>query len=147
VMKKNTTKMRANAFGFYPLNGNPVIGFREHSKQESVRSFLKRIRKANPNGRIILILDNFRSHHARTVVALAERLNIFLVFLPPYSPDLNPIEFIWKDIKRAISKDFIKNPGKLRRIISRVFLECSEKLSYAKSWIKNFIPSFISPDS
>jgi len=136
--------MKANAFGFYPINGTPVIGFRAHSKQESVRSFLKRIRKANPYGRIIIILDNFRSHHARTVVAHAKRLNIILVFLPPYSPDLNPIEFIWKDIKRAISKEFILNPGKLKRIITNTFLGCSEKLSYAKSWIKKFIPSFIS---
>lgn len=138
--------MRANSFGFYPINGTPVIGFRAHSKQESVRSFLKRIRKANPNGRILLILDNFKSHHARTVVAYAKRLNIVLVFLPPYSPDLNPIEFIWKDIKRVISKEFIKNPGKLKRIISKSFLEFSEKLSYAKSWIKKFVPSVISPN-
>ena len=94
-----------------------------------------------------LILDNVRSHHARTVVAHAKRLNIILVFLPPYSPDLNPIEYIWKDIKRVISKEFIKNPGKLKRIISKSFLEFSEKLSYAKSWIKKFVPSLISLNS
>ena len=94
--------MRANAFGFYPLNGTPVIGFRAHSKQGSVRSFLKRIRKANRKSRIILILDNFKPHHSRSVVEYAKKLNIFLVFLPPYSPNLNPIEFIWKDVKRVI---------------------------------------------
>lgn len=139
--------MKANAFGFYPLNGNPVIGFRENSKQSSVRSFFKRIRKMNPEGRIILILDNFRSHHTRTVKALAKRLNIILVFLPPYSPDLNPIEYIWKDVKRAISKEFIKNPGKLKRIIKNTFLMLAQKLSYSKSWIKKFHPSFISHKS
>jgi len=133
--------MKANAFGFYPLNGTSVIGFRAHSKLGSVKSFLKRIRKANTKGRIILILDNFRPHHSRSVVEYARRLNIFLVFLPPYSPDLNPIEFIWKDVKRVISKTFIKNIGKLKRIISMTFLECSKKLGYAKSWIKKFIPS------
>ena len=136
--------MRANAFGFYPLNGNPVIGFRERSTQSSVRSFLKRIRKLNPKGRIILILDNFRSHHARTVKAHAKKLNIVLVFLPPYSPDLNPIEFIWKDVKRAVSAELIKNLGKLKRIIKNTFLMCAQRLGYSKSWIKNFHPSFIS---
>jgi putative transposase len=138
--------MKANAFGFYPLNGTPVLGFRERSTQGCVRSFLKRIRKMNPKGRIILILDNFRSHHARTVKAQAKRLNIVLVFLPPYSPDLNPIEFIWKDVKRAVSSKFIKNPGKLKRIIKSTFLQCALKLSYSKSWIKNFHPSFNSPN-
>jgi transposase len=136
--------MRANTFGFYPLNGNPVIGFRKKSTQSSVRSFLKRIRKLNPKERIILILDNFRSHHARTVKAHAKKLNIVLVFLPPYSPDLNPIEFIWKDVKRAVSAEFIKNPDKLKRIIKNTFLMCAHRLSYSKSWIKNFHPSFIS---
>ena len=138
--------MRANAFGFYPINGTAVIGFREHTKQGSVRSFLKRIRKANPNGRIIIILDNFRSHYARSVRAHARKLNILLVFLPPYSPDLNPIEYIWKDIKRVISKTFIQDLGKLKRVILKTFLDCSERLSYAKSWIQKFIPSFFSPN-
>ena len=134
--------MRANSFGFYPINGQPVIGFRKHTKQRDIRSFLKRIRKANPEDRIILILDNFSSHKSRMVRDCAEKLNIALVFLPKYSPDLNPIEFIWKDIKRVISKTFIKNLDKLKRVISKGFLKYSKKLSYSKSWIRKFTPSF-----
>ena len=34
---------------------------------------------------------------------------MYLVYLPPYSPDLNPIEFIWKSIKRTISIAFVEN--------------------------------------
>ena len=140
VIYKNTSKLRANSFGFYPINGQPVIGFRKHSKKEDVRSFLKRIRKANPKGRIILILDNFSSHKSKLVRDCAENLNIVLVYLPKYSPDLNPIEYIWKDAKREISKTFIKNLDKLKRVISKMFFECSKKLSYAGSWIKKFVP-------
>lgn len=132
--------MRANTFGFYPINGNPVIGFRKHSRKEKVKSFLKRIRKANPKGRIIIILDNFKSHKAKIVRECAKELNIILVYLPKYSPDLNPIEYIWKDIKKEISKTFIKNLDKLKRVILKVFHDCSKKLSYAKSWIKKFAP-------
>jgi len=139
VIYKNTTKLRANSFGFYPINGQPVIGFRKKSKKEDVRSFLKRIRKANPKGRIILILDNFSSHKSRMVRDCAEKLNIILVYLPKYSPDLNPIEYIWKDVKREISKTFIKNLDKMKRVISKKFLECSKKLSYAGSWIQKFL--------
>ena len=140
VIYKNTSKLRANTFGFYPITGQPVIGFRKRSKKEDVRSFLKRIRKANPKGKIILILDNFSSHKAGIVRDCAENLNIVLVYLPTYSPDLNPIEYIWKDAKREVSKTFIKNLNKLKRVISKMFLECSKKLSYAKSWIKKFTP-------
>ena len=141
VIYKNTSKLRANTFGFYPINGQPVIGFRKRSKKEDVRSFLKRIRKKNPEGRIILVLDNFSSHKAGIVRDCADNLNIVLVYLPTYSPDLNPIEYIWKDAKREVSKTFIKNLNKLKSVISEMFLECSKKLSYAKSWIKKFIPN------
>lgn len=48
----------------------------------------------NPDGDIVIILDNFRSHHANRTREFAEANRIQLVFLPPYSPDLNPIEFI-----------------------------------------------------
>ncbi|VUT28140.1 MAG: hypothetical protein SYNGOMJ08_00702 [Candidatus Syntrophoarchaeum sp. GoM_oil] len=48
---------------------------------------------------------------------MAEKLEIYLVYLPPYSPDLNPIEFIWKSIKRVVSISFVENVEVLREII------------------------------
>jgi putative transposase len=100
---KNTTKIRANTFGFYAINGNSVIDFKDYSNKESVCDFLVKIRKKNPNGRIVIILDNFSSHRAKDTIQCANDLGIELTFLPPYSPDLNPIEFIWMSIKRFIS--------------------------------------------
>ena len=52
--------------------------------------------------------DNFSTHVSNRVKKEAEQLGIYLVYLPPYSPDLNPIEFIWKSIKRAISIVFVE---------------------------------------
>jgi transposase len=43
-----------------------------------------------------MILDNFQSHKAKIARQYAEDHGINLIYLPPYSPDLNPIEFIWK---------------------------------------------------
>ena len=48
---KNTTKLRANTFGFYALNGNSVIDFKEHSKKEDVCEFLREVRSKNPEKR------------------------------------------------------------------------------------------------
>jgi putative transposase len=76
----------------------------------------------------------------------AEHLDIELVFLPPYSPDLNPIEYIWKSIKRVISDRFVKNLEDMRMIIARSFLDFSEKLSFARSWMDKFM-GVISIDS
>ncbi len=92
--KKNTTKLRANAFGFYALNGTSVIDFMQNSRKESVCEFLTKIRSKNIKRRIVVILDRFSSHRAFDTIKCAEKLGIILVFLPPYSPDLNPIEYI-----------------------------------------------------
>ena len=87
VIYKNTTKYKANAFGFYALNGTPVIDFKDHSKKEDVCDFFREIRLCNPEKQIVLILDNFRSHRAKDSVKCAEECSISLIFLPPYSPD------------------------------------------------------------
>jgi len=67
----------------------------------------------------MIILDNFRSHHAKLTTETARKLNIDLVFLPPYSPDLNPIEFIWKTIKRELSPLLIETQEQIQNIIEK----------------------------
>ncbi len=64
---KNTTKYRANTFGFYTINGNSVIRFYENSRKEDVCSFLEAIRAYNTGKSIVLILDNFASHRSKMV--------------------------------------------------------------------------------
>ncbi|MDG6026823.1 MAG: hypothetical protein E3K40_09000 [Candidatus Brocadia sp.] len=51
---------------------------------------------------MIVILDNARWHHAQQIKSwLKEHQNVIrLDFLPPYSPNLNPIERVWKLIRR-----------------------------------------------
>ncbi|MEN4018852.1 MAG: transposase, partial [Methanobacterium sp.] len=70
----------------------------------------------------------------------ARKLNINLVFLPPYSPDLNPIEFIWKTIKRELSPLFIETKTQIRKLIQKYFIHYSKSLSFSREWIKRFMP-------
>jgi len=90
VLVKNTTKYRANTFGFYPINGKEVVDFREHSRKEDVCEFLRLIRDKNPVKPIIVILDRFSSHIAKATRRFAESLGIHLVFLAPLLPRLKP---------------------------------------------------------
>jgi len=138
-MIKNTTKIRANTFGFYALNGESLVDFKDHSKKEDVCEFLCEIRDKNPNRKIIVILDNFSSHRAYLTLQSAEKLRIELVFLPPYSPDLNPIEFIWKSVKRVVSKYFIRSEKMLKDLIKNSFMKLSKSLSFARGWIEKFL--------
>ena len=135
-MKKNTAKIRANTFGFYAINGESVVDFKENSKKESVCEFLEEIRKRNPDKTIVIVLDNFRSHHANKTRRKAEELNISLVYLPPYSPDLNPIEQIWRVIKRVLSPLLIKTLEELKEEISDSFYKLTQRMSFAEKWMR-----------
>ena len=136
---KDTSKYRANTFGFYSLNGKSVVDFQDHSRKENIIFFLKTIRESNPEKSIMIILDNFRSHHSKAVKESAESLNIKLIFLPPYSPDLNPIEFIWKSVKRVVSIATINSENDLKSRIKDAFEKLSSSLTFAKSWILKFM--------
>jgi putative transposase len=97
------------------------------------------VRSNNPVNRICLILDNFATHKAKTVKEKARTLNIELIYLPPYSPDLNPIEYLWKSIKRIISSSEIENKLELIEIVRDSFLGLTASLSSARTWIPRFL--------
>ncbi|KXB02371.1 hypothetical protein AKJ43_01920 [candidate division MSBL1 archaeon SCGC-AAA261D19] len=137
---KNLSHYRANTFGFYSLNGKSVVDFKGNSKKESVCEFFEKVRRKNPGEKIVMILDNFPSHKSKYVEEKAEKLGIKLILLPPYSPDLNPLEQIWKSLKRAISPIFVKTKEEFLDAIRTAFLELSSRLSFAMGWAEKFLP-------
>lgn len=138
-MAKNTSRLKLNAAGFYAIKGNSTTSYLENSKQEEILTVFEKIKEANRDYKaIIVVLDNFRSHKTTAVFARARELGIYPVFLPPYSPHLNPIEFIWKSIKRVISLLFIKDEYTFQMIAKDAFDQCSCRLSFARSWITQF---------
>lgn len=141
-MIKNTTKFDANTIGFYAIKGNSVKDFIDDSKAISIAHFLENIKLANIGYKAtIIVIDNFTSHRSRLVRDKAKELGIYLVYLPPYSPDLNPIEFIWKSIKRILSVSTIKDLYDMKDIISNSWDKLSNSLSYGRAWIGRFLPN------
>jgi len=67
---------------------------------QSVCDLLWKIARLNLATPIIFILDNARYQRCTIVTTLAAQLNIELIFLPPYSPNLNLIERLWKFVKK-----------------------------------------------
>ena len=72
----------------------------EYINSESVCLLLRRLGQLHPNLPITLIMDNARYQKCRLVMELAQKLNMELMFLPPYSPNLNLIERLWKFVKK-----------------------------------------------
>lgn len=69
---------------------------------DSVVQLLERIAEKYAGLPIYIFLDNARYQRCRLVTETAARLGIQLVFLPPYSPNLNLIERLWKFVKAEV---------------------------------------------
>jgi len=81
------------------------------TNREHVMEFLKKLRSVmtpnpmapkNKKDRLVVVLDNHRAHVSEEVVGLARQLNMELLFLPPYCPELNSIESLWSIVKGSI---------------------------------------------
>lgn len=132
---KNVHKFKADATAYYSSNGKTVISFPQDSKKERVIEFLRKMSKENRGKGILMVSDNFKSHKAKEVTKEGGRLGIELVFLPPYYPDLNPIDYIWKSIKRVISATFIRHIDDMRNVIKGAF--CQPSRSFARGHSQN----------
>lgn len=89
--------------------------------------------------RINLILDNARIHHAKIVEKVCEILNINLIFLQPYCPDLNPIEDVWRIIKSEIYKSIYKNLNELIEIFKEKYYQIVDSKSFYKKWMDEYL--------
>lgn len=91
-----------NAATFKPT----TIITEENCDKETVSVFLDEIKKDySDSDRIYLFLDNAKYSRNYYIYEYAKKLNIELMFLPPYSPNLNLIERLWKFLKKKIRKN------------------------------------------
>lgn len=94
------TKKNVSLFGAVNLSTGKLL----HSMSpvfnaETFLDFLRMVSKrAAKKKRIFIVLDNARYHHATLLKSwlCKKSQRITLLFLPPYSPELNPIERVWK---------------------------------------------------
>lgn len=89
--------------------------------------------------RINLILDNARIHHVKIVEKACGILNINLIFLQPYCPDLNPIEDVWRKIKSKIYKSIYNNLNELIEIFKEEYYKIVDLTSFYENWVKEYL--------
>ncbi|TPR10100.1 RNase H family protein [Aspergillus niger] len=71
--------------------------------EEFIEDLLRYCRKY-PEERSVLVMDNAAFHHSERVEQLCSEKGVKLIFLPPYSPDLNPIEEFFAELKAFIRR-------------------------------------------
>ena len=69
----------------------------------------------------IVIMDNLRSHKVSGVREAIEEAKAFVLYLPPYSPDFNPIEMLWSKLKAFLRKEKARSLPDLDTAIPRAF--------------------------
>ena len=74
---------------------------------------------SNTPKKYVLILDNASFHKGGKLQEIAKRYSIRLVYLPPYSPDLNPIERCWATLKHQV-KLLLSKGGNLQEILAQL---------------------------
>jgi len=71
---------------------------------EVVNTYFKKVLFPQLPRGSVLVLDNASFHKAASTMKLAKKFDIRLLFLPVYSPDMNPIEHIWAALKTMLRK-------------------------------------------
>jgi len=89
---------------------------------EVIIDFLGQLRKQYGNLPITIVLDNARYQHCKAVIAFAKSVHIKLLFLPPYSPNLNLIERLWKLAKKKVLYgQYYEKPNDFHQAVVRFF--------------------------
>jgi transposase len=83
----------------------------------------------------IVVLDNLGAHRSAAARGAVEARGARLVFLPPYSPDMNPIERCWSKIKTALRAAKARTREALEQAIKQAIATVSE--SDARAWFKH----------
>lgn len=82
-----------------PLTGDSfhLLGFDDMST-ETERIFLTELKNKHPNEHVVVVFDNAPCHRPKVLHSIQ---GLTIIYLPPYSPELNPVERFFEEIRRA----------------------------------------------
>lgn len=116
---------------------------RKETKYNHIRNLLKNNNISSifeNQQRIVLILDNAKAHKTDLVLDIAKTLNIYLLFLPPYSPELNPVEKVWDIQKMDIRNSTITDKENIINETYKIFENKCKSDSLYKNYVEKYIP-------
>jgi len=104
------------AFGAVePLTGESFFLVMPYCNTECMNMFLRELSSAYPNDRIVLVCDGASWHRANL---LEIPQNVLIIYLPPATPEMNPIEQVWKELRKRGFKNEIFQT--LEKVVDRL---------------------------
>jgi len=95
---------------FSPVNGSSLLLEMPYCNTDTFQVFLNHLSELDNQEFKIVVLDNGAFHKAKR---LTIPKNIGFIFLPPYSPELNPAEQIWRVLKKSVCNKVFKSLDEL----------------------------------
>ena len=105
AQKKAERKTRYNITA--ALNLNRLIApflFEGYSNASVYETYIEQVLVPVLKPGMVLVIDNASFHKSKKIIELVEAAGCRVIFLPPYSPDFNPIEHHWSAVKNAIRR-------------------------------------------
>ena len=127
-IKTSPGRQRYNVLGALDSHSKEIICVKNtgYINALTVCELIEKIRTQYEKDTITLILDNARYQRCKAVMQKAQELNIELLFLPSYSPNLNLIERLWKLVKKhCLTNRYYESFDKFKNAIDH----CLNKLS------------------
>jgi transposase len=119
VACKQRGRERKTAMGSYNYTtGQITVTFHDKGNYKSFKKHLKKIMYTyKEHSKIIMVVDNVRFHHAKLLKAwLVNHPELEIIYLPPYSPELNPVERAWWYMRKKITHNRYVHTMKERMI-------------------------------
>lgn len=128
VVKHAPVRHKVSIIGAVRANDGTLITVEEQKfNAQSIEAFLAELIKYQDGDKtMVVVLDNARFHHARVLLPwLEEHSGCFrLDFLPPYSPELNSIERVWKLTRCLCTPNrYFAKLDEIRQAVSSKFAE------------------------
>ena len=108
---------------------------------EVFRTFVKEVLCPKLRPGDVVVMDNLAPHKSAPTLALIEAAGAQALFLPAYSPDLNPIEKMWSKLKAFLRKVEARTLPELQAAIAQALESVTAK--DAKNWFASCGYSFI----
>jgi len=106
--------------------GHRVLLCREHQRAPDFCAFLKELRRRYRDRPVALLLDSDPSHTAKMSLHRAAKLTIRLLWLPHRSPELNPMDHLWRAPKQKVAAN--RQDATIERLVAR-FLRYVRRLT------------------
>ncbi len=131
TLQTTGTQLRMHLNGALCLNGKKMLTAEYTTiDADSIVDFLKKVEASSSAKAIYVIMDNARSNKNKKVEEYLKESRIKIRYLPPYSPNLNPIERVWKLMRET-------------KLYNRYYASSVEFFGEIRSFFKDSVPIMV----